>query len=180
MRTLGAVCLTALLLQASAAAPSGTSGRLAVASMEQLADKALVAREDPFELLGNTRGAYLEGYGAVFSTEVSLAFTPAASPFRGPLTKPEITAVNDRKRLRLPALRKTMQGFLLNASASLDGVGPKEQVVYFVNLYYHNWEDRKGLPSQIVMRAEKQKLLEVQSGRAGRGELASIVKVTEL
>lgn len=176
MRTLGAVCLTALLLQASASAP----GRLAMASMEQLADKALVERDDPFELLGNTRGAYLESYGAVFSTEVSLAFTPAASPFRGPLTKAEITAVNDRKRQRLPALRKTMQGFLLNASASLDGVGPKEQVVYFVNLYYHNWEDRKGLPAQIVMRGEKQKLLDVQSGRVGRGELNSIVKVTEL
>ena len=174
MRTLAAVCLAALLLQASAAAPSSAGARLAVASMEQLADKALVAREDPFELLGNTRGVYLEGYGAVFSTEVSLAFTPAASPFRGPLTKPEIAAVNERKRLRLPALRKAMQAFLLSASASLDNVGPKEQVVYFVNLYYHNWEDRKGLPAQIVMQGEKQKLL------AGRGALNGIVKVTEL
>ena len=174
------VCLTALLLQASAAAPSSAARRLAIASMEQAADKTMLAREDPFELLGNTRGVYLEGYGAVFSTEVSLAFTPAASPFRGPLTKPEIAAVSDRKRLRLPALRKTMQAFLLSASASLDTVGPKEQVVYSVNLYYHNWEDRKGLPAQIVMQAEKQKLLDVQSGRTGRAELNNIVKVTEL
>ena len=178
MRALGAVCLAVMLLQASAAATS--VGWPAIAAMEQLADKALVGRDDPFELLGNTRGAYLEGYGAVFSTEVSLAFTPAANPFRGPLTKTEIMAVNERKRLRLPALRKAMQTFLLNASVSLDGVGPNEQVVYFVDLYYHNWEERKGLPSQIVMRGEKQKLQDVQSGRTPRGELGSIVKVTEL
>ena len=131
-------------------------------------------------MLGNTRGAYLDGYGAVFTTEVGLAFTPSASPFRGPLTKQEIATVRERKRQRLPVLRQAMQDFLLAAGSSLDSVGSKEKVVYFVNLYYHNWEDVTGLPSQIVMESEKQKLLDVQSGRADRAFTANWVKVREL
>ncbi len=137
--------LCAALLLASAAAASEAPKRLAVAAMEQLADKKLVSQDDPFELLGNTRGAYLDGYGAVFTTEVSLAFTPNASPFRGPLTKQEIAAVHEHKRQRLPVLRQSMQDFLLAAGSSLDNVGSKEKVVYFVNLYYHNWEDTSWL-----------------------------------
>ena len=173
------LCAITLLL-VNAAVASEAPRRLAVSAMEQLADKKLVAREDPFELLGNTRGTYLDGYGAVFTTEVSLAFTPSANPFRGPLTKQEIATVHDRKRQRLPVLRQAMQEFLLAAGSSLDNVAPKEKVVYFVNLYYHNWEDVTGLPSQLIMDCEKQKLLDVQSGRADRAMLANWVKVKEL
>ena len=38
--------------------------------------------DDPFELLGNTRGVYLEGYGAVFTAEVNLLHSANVSPFQ--------------------------------------------------------------------------------------------------
>ena len=65
-------------------------------------------------------------------------------------------------------------------ASSLDAVPPNEQVVLGVTLFYHTWEDRGGLPSQIVMQAERQKLLDVQLGRASRSSLDSIIKVQEL
>lgn len=180
MRAPVACCVAAFLLHAAVATPAGTPKRAAVGAMEQLADRKLVGRDDPFELLGNTRGAYLDGYGAVFTTEVSLAFTQGPNPFRGPLTKQEIAGVHERKKQRLPVLRQAMQDFLIAAGASLDNVDAKEKVAYFVNLYYHNWEDTTGLPQQIVMESEKQKLLDVQSGRLSRANLDRWVKVREL
>ena len=45
---------------------------------------------------------------------------------------------------------------------------PNEQIVFGVTLFYYNWEDTSGLPAQIVMQAERQKLLDAQLGRASR------------
>jgi hypothetical protein len=36
---------------------------------------------------------------------------------------------------------------------------PGEQVVLAVSLFHYSWEDYSGLPGQIVMQAERQKLL---------------------
>jgi hypothetical protein len=47
-------------------------------------------------------------------------------------------------------------------------------------LFYYKWEDTAGLPSQILMQAERQKLLDVQLGRASRSSVDAIIHVQEL
>ena len=65
------------------------------------------------------------------------------------------------------------------ASPALDSVRPGEQVVCGVTLFYYTWEDTHGLPREILMQAEKQKLLSVQRGQAPRTQLEAMLKVQE-
>jgi hypothetical protein len=176
--------LPTLLLAAMAAAFAAVPrvSRAALAGMELSFDKRIrtLSADIPFELLGNTRGVYLEGYGAVFTSEVNLAQSMTVTPFSLTIPKEYAAKLRQRKLARLPVLTKNMQEQLLAMASSLDAVPPNEHVVLGVTLFYHTWEDRSGLPSQIVMQAERQKLLDVQLGRASRSSLDSIVKVQEL
>ena len=59
------------------------ASRLALNVFELSFDKRIqtISTDIPFELLGSTRGIYLEGYGAVFTTEVNLSQSANISPF---------------------------------------------------------------------------------------------------
>ena len=65
-------------------------------------------------------------------------------------------------------------------ASSLDTVPANERIALGVKLLYHPWEDNTGLPSQILMQAERQKLVDVQLGHASRSSLDSIIRVEEL
>ena len=172
--------LLAALAIAFAAVPRVS--RDALAAMELSFDKRIrtITADPPFELLGNTRGVYLEGYGAVFTTEVNLAQSMTITPFSLTIPKEYAVKLRQRKLERVPVLKRNMQESLVAMASSLDAVPAKEQVVLGVTLFYHTWEDRNGLPSQIMMQAERQKLLDVQLGRASRSSLDAIIKVQEL
>ncbi len=135
--------------------------RTALASVEKSFDGGLATAYTPdaFDLLGNTRGVYLEGYGAVFSTELNLIVSPNLSPFHQSFTKIETARIHDRKVQRLPLLKQKMREMLLASAASLENLPPTERVVFAVSLFHYAWEDYSGLPSQIVMQGERQKLL---------------------
>lgn len=151
--------------------------RFAMSKLEAQLDGLFAS--DAFTLEGNTRGVYLDGYGAVFTTMVSVR-TPTPNPFNN-FSQKDIAAVHNTKLKELPALReKIRQALLIMASSgSLDGVREKEQVVCGVTLFYFKWEDTSGLPRQILMQAEKQQLLSVETGRVPRTELVSLLKVQE-
>jgi hypothetical protein len=135
--------------------------RTALATVEKDFDGRLtrVNTPDSFDLLGPTRGVYLEGYGVVFSAEVNLVVTPNLSPFHQQFTKAEIERWHERKLQRLPLLKQNMRAMLVASAASLENLPPSEQVVVAVTLFRYAWEDSSGVPSQIVMQAERQKLL---------------------
>ena len=174
------ILLAGTVWAAIAQAPRVT--RAALRSLEQSFDKRVLTlnAESPFELLGTTRGVYLEGYGAVLTAEVNLMVTMNLTPFQSTIPKPYIVKVHAQKRQRLPVLKRSMQEALIATAASLDTVPSNEQVAVGVSLFYYKWEDTSGLPSQIVMRAERQKLLDVQLGHVDRSALDSIVQVKEL
>ena len=65
--------------------------------------------------------------------------------------------------------------FLLGLAVTLDDVPPSEQIVLGVALFYFSWEDTSGLPSQVLMQAEKRKLVEVQTGRADADSVRRIM-----
>ncbi|HTM52277.1 MAG TPA: hypothetical protein VL285_26455 [Bryobacteraceae bacterium] len=138
----------------------------ALTAMERSFDQRLERlSDDPYLLVGLTRGVYLEGYGAVFTAEVSLANGLAPNPFRPAITKEDIIRVHAKKLERLPALRQCMRDMLLAAAASLDDVPAGEQIVVGVSLLYRPEEDRSGMPGQILMQGAKARLLEAKLGR---------------
>jgi hypothetical protein len=161
MRTLA----LALLLTSFATAQTRVS-RVSLAAMERSFDQRVSAVDvaDPFALLGTTRGLYLNGYGVVFTAEVNLVGSAVMSPFRPEFTKQEIARLRQKKHDRVTLLKEHMRNALIGAAASLDGVPPTEQIVLGVTLFYFNWEDRTGLPTQVVMQAPKKVLLEASKG----------------
>ena len=143
------------------APPLARITRAALAGPEKSFDNRLTRANTPdsFDLLGPTRGVYLDGYGVVFSAQVNLIVSPNLSPFRQSFTKIEIARVHDRKVQRLPLLKQNMREMLWASAASLENLPPNEQIAVAVTLFHYSWEDSSGMPSQIVMQAERQKLL---------------------
>ncbi len=115
---------------------------------------------DPVDVLGSTRAVYLQDYGVVITTEISLIITPSANPFRGAITQAEKDQVHKRKILRVPLVEKTMHEMVKAAAMTLAGaMGLQKaamspmQVVYVVRCLYLPYENTAGLPAQIVMKA---------------------------
>jgi len=158
----GLAIFLALFFAGQEAPPTQTKiTRVALASIEKTCDGRFLRANAPdsFYLLGNTRGVYLQGYGVVFSTELDLIMTPNVSPFHQSFTQQEKERIHARKLQRLPVLEQNMRELLISSAASLENLPPNEQVVLAVSLFNYSWEDSRGLPSQIVMQAERQKLL---------------------
>jgi len=177
------VAVSLLLLAATAWAAEAQNPRVSRASieaMEQSFDKRILSFSStaPLDLLGTTRGIYLDGCGAIFTAELNLLITTNISPFHLAIPKQDVVKVHAQKLERLPLLKQTMQRAMLDMAASLDTVPENESIVLAVSLfYYHKWEDTSGLPAQIIMRAERRKLLDVQLGRAS---LDSVIEIAEL
>ena len=111
---------------------------------------------EPVDPLGPTRGIYLEGYGLVFSSELSLMMTPTINPFNRTITKETIARTHQRKLDRLPQLRKAMREMIRTIGLSLPQVPENQQIVMVVRLDYREWEDTSGLPGQLLIRADRQ------------------------
>jgi hypothetical protein len=132
--------------------------RQALADVERHLDTKLASlggANDPVDLLGATRGIYLDGYGAVFTAEASLIVTPGLSPFHQEITAPEKEKVRQRKLDRLPLLKQMMRDMWRDSATSLTAIPENQQVVIAVRLLYLQWEDTRGLPGQIVMKGDR-------------------------
>lgn len=172
--------LTAALSMGAADSPR--VGRAALSTLEKnLDDKIRTLWDDtPLALVGQTRGVYLDGYGAVFTAEV----LPVSGPiplFHGPnYSKEEIARYHKKRTDRMPQLKTEMKQFLLKAAPSLDAVPVDEQIVLSVSLDHNPWEDVSGTPSQVMVQSSKRKLLDAQ--KAGSGSAAMLdqaIRVSE-
>jgi hypothetical protein len=160
------VSLLALAGVLSAGSPDAPKvSRKSVAAMEKSFDQKLVTLwPEPFLLLGTARGFYLDGFGAIFSAEMNLVTGPNVTPFHPEMSKLEIEQHRKKKLERLPVLRQAMKQMLTDAAASLDSVPVTEQIVVEVTVVKYPWEDMTGIPTQILMQAQKKKLLDAQRG----------------
>ncbi len=174
----------AAVLLAAAAAFAGQRppvAREAMEVVEQSIDGQIRGLDpnDPYDLLGFTRGVYLPGYGVVLTAEVNLVITPI-TPFHPVFTAAQTAKLRERKVQRLPALREMMRRVLVDTAPLLDGVPPNEQIVFGVTLFYRSFEQREGLPGQIVMRAERQALVNFKNNRISRAQLNAAIHAEEL
>jgi hypothetical protein len=113
------------------------------------------APADPIDVLGRTRGIYLDGYGVIFSTELSPIVTPNVSPFRPNISDQDRAAVRQRKVARLPAVEKLIDSMLQSAARELAALPEDQQIVVAVKFLYLPYEDTNGLPGQYVVRATR-------------------------
>jgi hypothetical protein len=120
---------------------------------------AIGGPNDPIDLLGATRGLYLNGYGAVFTTELSLIITPTVNPFRKEITKEEAARVHQRKLERLPVLKRAMAEMMRNSAMTLVQIPDSQQIVLAVRLLYLPYEDTTDLPAQVLMSATRREVL---------------------
>jgi hypothetical protein len=131
--------------------------------------------DNQYLLIGETRGVYLEGYGAVFTAEVNLVANPI-SLMNTRVTPADVARFRQTKLERVAVLKKTLREALASTAASLDAVPLEEKVTIVAFLDHFPFEDMNGVPSQISVEGQKKALLDAQ--RAGRG-LESVVRVTE-
>jgi len=147
------------LLQLAETAPSATHFDIAgVPKMESAFERQLRGLDpnDSFDLLGACSGVYLDGYGLVFTIPLSLiAPPPSFGPFTGGYTAQKAEAIHKRKLAHLPALRKALSDMLLEASRSFSGLPPNEKIAIAARLYYLDYEDKAGLPDQVVVSADR-------------------------
>ena len=114
---------------------------------------------DPIDLLGRTRGLYLDGYGAVFTTEISLIVTPSINPFHQSMSPAEIAGVHKRKLDRLPVARQFVKEMAQTAAKTLIQIPDDQQVVVAFRLLYLPWEDTSGLPGLLIAKADRRSAL---------------------
>jgi len=111
--------------------------------------------DDPAELLGNTRGVYVEDCGVVFTAEVSLVRILELNPFRREIPKELAERIHNRRVERLPLLEKAMDEMLHAMAMTFVQIPGNQRVVLAVRLLYSSWESTAGMPSQIMMTATR-------------------------
>jgi hypothetical protein len=170
--------LTLCAAAASAAITPARVSRPVLRAMEISLDDRLAKMwaDNPLAVVGHTRAVYLEGYGAVFTVELSLAWDGTALMHQS-LSPQEKLAVVKKKTERVPQLKKAMQEALVDSAASLDPLPSAEQVVIQVILDRYDWEDKPSYPAELIFQATRQKLLDVKRANGAGMELA--IHVTE-
>ena len=131
---------------------------------------------DPYNLLGDARGTYLEYYGAVFTFEVELIYVSAPSPFKPTISPAEIQMIHDRKQKKMADLRQAMYSQMASAATMLDSLPPNQQISMEAILWYYSWENSRDLPKRLFMTVEKDKLLEATAKHANP---ASVIEEQE-
>lgn len=153
--------VAAATAKAETAQPGAVVKRAAMQAVEKAFDRRLEATNpaDPFDLLGDTRGIYLPGFGVVLTAEVDLIKVPGISPFHQAITAEERPRLHARKLEAVPRLKEAMKAVLLSCAADLRSVPPNENIVVAVTLFYFVGEDATGLPAQLIVQAPRQQLL---------------------
>jgi hypothetical protein len=173
MRTLLIASILVSALPSGSMADNPKVNRVMLEAMEHSLDRKIAGLwpQDPAEMLGVSQGAYVRGYGAVFLGEVNLAPAAGISPFHPSVSADEVRRTHEKKLQRMAALRATMRAMLMDSARSLDSVPTDEQVAVGLSLFYWTWENREGMPAQIVMHAPRKALL--QAANAEQAPIAA-------
>jgi len=134
---------------------------------------------DSYELLGDARGAYLPGYGGLFTFEMNLVSVQPITPFHMTVTPQEIKSIHERKIRKLVVLKSAMRDLMLQSAASLSTLPPAEQITFEAFLIHLSFEDRTGLPRRLTMTASRQKLLDAAANHATPAALAALIEERE-
>ena len=169
--------LLGLVVIAATTPPRITYAALRTLERSTDANFETLIKEDPLNMLGATRGVYLDGYGVVFSAEVELAPSAAPNPFRPAFTKEDIQRLRERKTVRISHVKESMRNQLVNFAAALDTIPLNQNIALAVTIPYYRWENSEGMPRQIVMIAPRKALLDAKAGNSNA--LGAAIKIQE-
>jgi len=129
----------------------------------------------PFDPLFNAAGVYVPGQGLTLTSRISLVYTDQPSPFRPAFSAQELETLRAHKLDKIPILEQNMREVMYDAAASpaFDSIPGGEHITLGVSLFYYLWEHQEGLPRQITMTAEKQKLIQA---RRNKVDLAQVIQ----
>lgn len=125
----------------------------------------------PIMLLTPARGAYLDGFGAVFTLEVNLAPIANISPFQRGYSEEQKRKLNIRKRSRLENLEADARTMLIEEAGKLPSLKPSEKIALVISLFHFGWENLENLPGQFVMQSERSTLLELAKAGTEKAEI---------
>jgi hypothetical protein len=159
--------------------PSAGKLRAQIVAAERIVDQRFQSVGDnaPMAVVGNSRGAYIEGYGVVFNVQVNIAPVGNISPFRRSYSDEEIRQINIRKRQRIETLEQRTRELLVELSGSIPGLPANEKIAIAVSLFHFTWEDLTELPKQMVMAAAKSVLAQAKSGSLPLADLRSRLNI---
>lgn len=161
---------------------AATVSRMSIVAVENSFNKRLeqLVPGEPYLVLGQPQGVYLDNFGVVFTASVNLVEGPNLSPFRQNMKPAEVAALRQRKLDRLPHLRDAMREMLVDSAAMLDTVPQNEQVVLAISLPRYHWENVAGLPAQIVMQGNRAALVSLRVRPASdASSIAAVIQVKE-
>jgi hypothetical protein len=163
--------LLAAALTVSAAGPPRVT-RDSLAAGESILNDSLRKLWSDLGVIGTTRGVYLEGYGVVYTAEVTLV-TASISMMQPSVSPEQMKQLGILKQKRIPELKNAMKQTLVTLANSLNTVGPDEQVSIGLLLLKYPGETKPA--TQVVLQGSKRKLLEAQ----GAAALDQVIRVTE-
>ncbi len=172
----------AAVAAAIAALPANPAvNREDLAALERMFDSRIASYNpnDPFHLLGNTRGFYLEDYGVLFSLELNLVAAAVVTPFRPAYTPEQLEQLRLKKIARLGDLKNMMQAQMVDSALRLNSVPLDQRVAVGVSIFRFGWEDSRGIPSQILMEARRQALVDFESGNLDAAGLREAIRIQE-
>jgi hypothetical protein len=131
----------------------------------------------PFDTLDRTQGAYLPGYGVVFSFEVNLTPLLNMGPFNSSPTPKREAAQRAEELRRREKAKAIAQEVLTNFGQTLSLLSPNESVAVIIQTAAAHPD--KVERSTIVVSAEKKSIDERQANTIDRAQFARKLTTTE-
>ena len=131
-------------------------------------------------LLSAPRGAFLEDYGAVFSTEASLYRIRLITPFdRRPYSRDELDKAHQAALERLEGLKEGMRQAVAEHGSLLGQLKPSHRLAVIVHLYNGVGDPRRPLPSQLIFKTGAASVGDYLEGKITREELVRQVRISQ-
>lgn len=131
-------------------------------------------------VLSAPRGAYLEGYGAVFSTEASLYRIRPITPFsQKPYSRQELEQAHQSALERVDRLKENLRQAVAEHGSLLEQLQPSHTLAVIVHLYNGVADPGRPYPSQLIFKASAESVDDYRQGRITMDELAGQVRISQ-
>ena len=126
------------------------------------------------------RGAYLEGYGAVFSTEASLYRIRPLTPF-SPKTysRQELDEAYQAALDRVEHLKENLRHAVAEHGSVLGQLKPDHTLAVIVHLYNGVADPGRPYPSQLIFKASAGSVNDYREGKITMEELVRQVRISQ-
>ncbi len=131
-------------------------------------------------VLSAPRGAFLEGYGAVFSTEASLYRIRPLTPFSpSPYSRQELEQAYQAALERVDRLKENLRQAMAEHGPRLEQLKPGHTLAVIVHLYNGVSDPGRPYPSQLIFKASAESVSDYRQGRITMDELVGQVEISQ-